>query len=1043
MLRAVYRRVVLPTAILGLVGMLSGCEDPDMKPATTYAKVETSASQAIAVGNDLAGEPCKATQSSDIINALGASKVLDLKCGNWSKPSGHLNEVPTQASAEDVKNLAVSGAWRSDLDAKLICQPPQQTAILNGIPAQWLRCARRNGGLPHVAFVASAGGKVYFVDGLPPSQPALERLIGQLAGIVQANSAESATSSSAVELLKEQFNGKLVGNADRAQYDRLMQLGRGFNNEGSYAQAITYYRDALKLQQQLLGANNPDSIQPMMNLAVALSNKQSFTEANQLFTRAAELITKDTEPAVKAQFLYYRAMNEANQKHREAAFKLATEASAEFQQLLGSSKPQSPAAAKDQIFALAEPDNSNNTANKVNLDISLVEVQALAARMKRALGDASASQKIVDQARPVAEKGAQRAPDTYANVLEVSGDNLFQLGDKERAEKDMRAAVAELDKHLANTQPQARAYMRLGAMLYEQKRTTEALAAFRSGVTVAKAKKITFPLSFIFPYLDALYETSGKDPSANAALYAEMFEASQLGRTGAASEFINEAAAQLAQGSGDAAGAIREFREKKTDFERFQNQLDIELAKPQIEQDPIRVAELEEKVKGAEKARDEAEVKVQALAPNFNQLSTKTIHADDVVKAMRPNEAIYSILLGDKTSYAFFIRGGKVMAFQVPMNNKQAKQRVARVRDAFVIRAGADGGASFSAFDVDASFELYKILFAPIDDQLSGLSKMIVAQSGPLLSLPFALLVTKKPPTVENDDYTKVDWLIQRTAISYVTSMQSFVILRDGTPGNRAPKPFIGFGDYQQPSFAMMKKYFSDPQCAQDLEALEQLGPLAGTRPEVLAVAQTMSAPASDVILGNNFNKRTLAGIDLASYRILHFATHAMLPTDLKCRQLPTMLVSLPPGGTDLGDVFFDTGEILKLKLNADMVVLSACNTSSQGDSGASGESLSGLAQAFFLSGARGLVVSHWLAADQTTVALMGTLYKQVATRKVDTANALRIAQMEMLQRAGKEANFPVIFSHPLFWSVFTALGDGVQPDAASAQSEPPLVPHG
>jgi CHAT domain-containing protein len=996
----------------------------------------------IAVGNDLAGEPCRATQSVDIVEALGAAKVLDLKCGNWTKPSGHLAEAGGSATIVDLKAIATEGAWRNDLDQKLICQPPQETKILNGVPAAWLRCARRNGGLPHVAFVTSISGKIYYIDGLPPSQPALERLAGQLAGVVQADSTDATQSSSATELLKEQFNGKLVGNADRAQYDRLMQLGRGFNNEGSYAQAIVYYRDALKLQQQLMGPNNAEAIQPMMNLAVALSNKQNFSEANEVFQRANELITPQTDPAERALFTYNRAINEANQHHSEAALKLAQEAAALFQQLAGDASKPANRPDKNQLFSLGEADTENkNTAGKVNFDISLVEAQALAARMSRQVEGAGQSQKIVESVRPVAVKNEERSPDAFANVLQVSAANLNELGDKEQAEKDLRAGIAELDKHLANSQPQARAYMLLGSMLAAQGRFSEALAPFRTAAQVAKTKNLTFPVQIIFPYLDSLYAVASKEPAEASALYAEMFEASQLARSGTAAQFVSEAAAQLAQGSGDAAGAIRDFREKKTDFERVQNKLDEELARPKQEQDPIEIAKLDEQVKTAEKEKDDAETRVQVLAPNFNMLRLKTIHTDDVVKVMRPGEAVYYILLGDKTSYAFFIKDGKTISYKVPLTNTQAGKMVGRVRSAFIIRAGNEGEPTFSSFDPDSAFDLYQAIFKPIDGQLDGLSKLVVAQSGALLSLPFALLVTKDPPDVVNEDYTKVNFLIQRTAISYVTSMQSFVILREAQAGNRAPKPFIGFGDYQQPSRALMASYFSDPTCKQDLQSLEELGPLPGTRPEVEAVAQTMGVGAEDEILGRNFNKVTLAGIDLSQFRILHFATHALLPTDLKCRQSPTMLASLPPGSTNLADIFFDTGDILKLKLNADLVVLSACNTSSQGEIG-SGESLSGLAQAFFISGARGLLVSHWLAADQSTVALMKTLYTQFATRRIDTANALRIAQTDMISRSGKD--LPILFSHPLFWAVFTAVGDGVQPDAAaSASVEPPVaIPH-
>jgi CHAT domain-containing protein/tetratricopeptide (TPR) repeat protein len=1022
-------------ALAFLLPLLAACvpADPDgpAKPIASVAEAE----KPISVGNNLVGEPCRATQSFDIIQALGATRVLDLKCGQWTRAGGRVSEVSkANVSIDELKALAAEGAWRADLDQRLLCGEAKQTQILTDVPVIWLACSRRNGGLPHVAFVAATSGKIYYADGLPPSQPALERLIGQLAGLVQAG-ADTSAASSATELLKEQFAGKLVGNADEAQYDRLMQLGRGFNNEGNYAQAAVYYREAVALQQKLLGPDNPNSAQPMMHLAVTLSNQQKFGEATQLLTRAGELIDKIPDPAVKAMYVYYRSLHEANQKHRDEALKLAEQSAEMFRQMGAQGKRSvaeelAASAQGDALYQIADGGKKKN-AGKVNSEIGLLESASVVAGLERHIGGAQKSQDIVNALRASAEKSQERAPEAFATVLQVSALNEFDMGNQAKGELDIKAAVQALDQHLANTLPQARAYVTLGTLLVRQKKYQESLAAFRGAVGIAKAKSLSFPIDLIFPYLDALYEVSKQEKAKAEQYYAEMFEASQLAKSSAAAQFVADAAAQLAQGTGEAATAIREFREKRSDFERIQSQLDAEVSRPLAQRDPTLVAELTEKVKAAEKDKDEAEQRVQVLAPDFNQLRLKTVTTADVTKVMRPGEAIYFVLLGDVTSYAFFIHNGRILAFPVALNRNEARARVETLRDAFVIRASGGADPVFASFDVEASHYLYGKLFGPIEDEVLKLNKLIIAQSGALLSLPFALLVVSPSAPIANEDYTHVDWLIRHPALSYVTSMQSFAILREGRSGNRATKPFIGFGDYIQPSKEIMEAGIPDPQCQRDLEELEYLGPLPGTRPEVLSVAKTMGARPGDILLGEDFTKPRIAQIDLSKYRILHLATHALLPSDLKCRQSPSMLFSLPKGSRNLADIFFDTSDILKLKLNADMVVMSACNTSSQGSSG-SGESLSGLAQAFFISGARGLVVSHWLAVDQSTVALMDAMYKGIAGGRLDTAHALQAAQLSLIDNAGKDEN-PVIFSHPLFWAVFTALGDGVEPSGAAA----------
>ena len=381
------------------------------------------------------------------------------------------------------------------------------------------------------------------------------------------------------------------------------------------------------------------------------------------------------------------------------------------------------------------------------------------------------------------------------------------------------------------------------------------------------------------------------------------------------------------------------------------------------------------------------------------------------------------VRLGSDSSYGFYLSGGEVFVYPIPLNFIKAQSAVEVLRDAVTVQHNAVGQAVINGYDVEQSYETYQKLVAPIEDRLPRLKKLIVAQTGPLLSLPFGMLVTRPANRIDNFDYRGVRFLFQDVTIQYVTSTQSFVILRSATNLHRAERSFAGFGDFVQASRPFLQKSFNDPKCAADLESMVALGPLPGTKAEVQNIAKTMKAGEGDILTGNNFTKANLLKLDLGKYRILHFATHALLPTDLKCRSTPTMLVSPPASNLKLSDLYFDTDDILNLKLNADLVVLSACNTSSQGQV-SSGESLSGLAQSFFVSGVRGLVVSHWLAADQSTMIIMSNFYKSLVEKKIDSSTALRDAQLDLFNRAGKD--LPLLFSHPLFWAVFTPLGDGV-----------------
>ena len=150
---------------------------------------------------------------------------------------------------------------------------------------------------------------------------------------------------------------------------------------------------------------------------------------------------------------------------------------------------------------------------------------------------------------------------------------------------------------------------------------------------------------------------------------------------------------------------------------------------------------------------------------------------------------------------------------------------------------------------------------------------------------------------------------------------------------------------------------------------------------------------------------------------VIVFATHGLLPSDLKSREEPALSLTPPAVATVAGDGLLDASEIAHLRLDADWVVLSACNTSgSHGRLG--GESLGGLARAFFDVGARTLLVSHWAVASRATAALTtGMLGTYAKSPTKGRAGAL--AQAPRALQDAKDT------SHPFFWAPFVLVGDG------------------
>ena len=214
-----------------------------------------------------------------------------------------------------------------------------------------------------------------------------------------------------------------------------------------------------------------------------------------------------------------------------------------------------------------------------------------------------------------------------------------------------------------------------------------------------------------------------------------------------------------------------------------------------------------------------------------------------------------------------------------------------------------------------------------------------------------------------------------------------------------------------------------------DSAELARLPRLPDTADEIRSIARAIGAdPAKDVFLGREANEGRIKSMELADRRVVVFATHGLVPGDLNGLYQPALALSSPAvaGGED--DGILTMGEVLGLRLDADWVVLSACNTAS-GD-GAGAEAVSGLGRAFFYAGARALLVSNWPVHSQSATALTtGVFGAQAADASLSRAQALRTAMIAMID-GGRYADLTTgealfAYAHPIFWAPFTLVGDG------------------
>ncbi len=203
---------------------------------------------------------------------------------------------------------------------------------------------------------------------------------------------------------------------------------------------------------------------------------------------------------------------------------------------------------------------------------------------------------------------------------------------------------------------------------------------------------------------------------------------------------------------------------------------------------------------------------------------------------------------------------------------------------------------------------------------------------------------------------------------------------------------------------------------------------LPDTRDEIRSIALALNADLTrDIFLGERATEEAVYATDLSGYRILAFATHGLLPGDLDGLTQPALALSSPAVSGGTNDGLLTLEEIMRLHLDADWVVLSACNTAA-GD-GAGAEAVSGLGRAFFYAGSRALLVSNWPVETTSARALTTDIFaRQAKNPGLGRAEALRRAMIGLIDQGvyeGGDGRILFSYAHPIFWAPFTIVGDG------------------
>ena len=968
-------------------------------------------------------------------------RVWSVACRDADRPVGQIYALRTRDGDSDAALLERLASSRR---AAVACSEPGGTTLPD-IGAVTARNCSAQAGVYRILSVRR-GRTIYVAQGLSAYASALD--LGLRTVIL------GRTVPGKVDVVTVGGNIAAFARTQATTLDPQTVLAEGYrrNAAGNYAEAAEFFDS---LADRLAREPDMNALTPveranraheyLVNRGLQLSNLGLFDQADAAFVRARRIATAD---AVQLRLRRnFEAVNLVNQQLLNDALAILDQApeGGAVQAVAGDGAVALPPEVAAELNSGAPETRAlgvrQDTALTPAERAAILDAQAeqLRGTILRLSGQPREARAVLNRARTnalaIRDGRVTSITRLRAQLLGEIALTHEAEGNHGAAEADLKQAVALVAAQYPDTMALNGARARLGAFLARRGRTDDALQTYRAimASTVASRGTLTAMANQLQPYFTLLT----KEMPARPELAADLFEASQLLVRPGAAETLELLSRELSGGTNEAARLFRQSVSLSRDIERGR----IELAQ-------LRQAGTDNGAILEEAARKQAEIDalgrdqaatLTALAayPQYRALTPQVLTLAEMRATLRPGEGYYKLAqLGDAL-YGLWIDGQGATGFRLGASASDVARKVAALRE--TISIDVDGVQTTYALDLPVARTLYLDLFGPIGQRLAAAGHLIFEPDGAMLQLPVNLLVASQPGVdayearVEQGgdefDFRGVDWLGRGHAVSTALSARAFRDARAAPPSNAA-QSYIGFGDNAPlagPRLAALTR-----------GALESRSDDCGWSPaqwnhpipatELRQAVQAIGGQDSELITGSAFTDDAVLGRrDLDRFRILHFATHGLVtPPRAGCPARPALLTSFAPRPESDGLLQF--GEIFDMRLNADLVVLSACDTAgaagvettrAAGLSGGGG-ALDGLVRAFIGAGSRSVIASHWPAPEEyrATERLIGGLFTAAAGQS--TAEALRAAQIKLMDDADT--------SHPFYWSGFAVIGDGARP---------------
>jgi len=776
---------------------------------------------------------------------------------------------------------------------------------------------------------------------------------------------------------------------------------------GRLAEAEVDARRALLSRLQDTGKYNPATSRYVMNLADVLVEEGRYEEAEQL-TRVAVDINRtvgiaDDSQAIVTPLAHLAGILRLEHKNEEA--------NAIFNQI-------------DAAVAKWEPQR------RQAFELNPSRILSLYSSGQVDAGIAAAEQLVKRQVQRVGENHFDTA--SAHGTLAIG---LMRAGRDGDAVREFKAAIPIM---LANAQENA-----------DDEDTT---------LVAARSLRLQ---TFVESYFTLLARTQG----ATDAVGEETFGLADSVRGHTVQQALAASSARAAAHDPALADLVRKEQDLTKQVNAQLGALNNVLAIPSSERDEKGVQQIQAAITTQRAERDKARLEIKQKFPAYAELvSPKPPNVQEIRATLTENEAMLSFYFGQDSAFVWAVpKSGPIAFAAVNAKIGDVETKIRKLREALEPQAAMI--SDIPPFDLKLGYELYELLLKPVESGWKPAKNLIVVTNGALGLLPLSLLPTAPSEIKEDEEplfagYRQVPWLARTHAVTSIPSAAALRTLRQLPPGKAGRGGLVAFGDpyfnKDQQSEAegagktLEAKLDTDVQTADagsnvtrglplkrrsspKLEGVDSaeiglLPRLPDTADELKSIALALQEDPSKVLfLGKEAKESAVKTMNLSGFKILAFATHGLVPGELNGLTQPALALSAPVVTGEDGDGLLTMEEILGLKLDADWVILSACNTGA--GAGAGAEAASGLGRAFFYAGTRALLVTNWSVHSQSARQLVTDLFKrQAEDPKIGRSEALRQAMLSLMDGPGYlngEGKTEFAYAHPLFWAPYTIIGDG------------------